>query len=306
MPNRRAGRGTLQPHAAVGPQLRPRPHHVVQVSVGLILDGRACGPQAAGRKRSNTPRLCRGRLLCRVRRQGHDGRVRHPRGRHVAADALSYGARVQHPRPARLPGRHDADLRKTPPSGRLRNELVVVKALPVILAWMRWTKRMRRAAGVVHRSPAGPKPAYLVLVNSFFGLEVPKDLPPLIAPVGPILADDYPPLSAPFANFHQQHDRTMYVAFGHTHCASHSHLAQDPARPRPRPGCRSHQRGHLVHWPVTTPDVLTAQPRLHAPDQRGALPRHLRTHAGLLLRPAVQQRPSRCRWRRSPAGQGCL
>ncbi|EFW98536.1 udp-glucosyl transferase family protein [Grosmannia clavigera kw1407] len=97
---------------------------------------------------------------------------------------------------------------------RLRNELVVLKALPAILAWMEWTKRMRRAAGVTWRSPAGPKPGYLILVNSFFGLEVPKDLPPLIAPVGPILDDDYPPLSPPFADFLRTHNRTLYVALG--------------------------------------------------------------------------------------------
>lgn len=97
---------------------------------------------------------------------------------------------------------------------RLRNELVLLWATPHLIPWMIWKRKLRRSAGVAHSLPLRTKPDYLVLVNSFFGLETPKDLPPLIAPVGPILADRYPPLDDVHSEFLEKHDRTIYVALG--------------------------------------------------------------------------------------------
>lgn len=77
---------------------------------------------------------------------------------------------------------------------RISNELVVVRALPQILGLLKFTKVMRKRAGLNYMLLTPSKLDYLILVNSFFGLEVPKDLPPLVAAVGPILADQYPPL----------------------------------------------------------------------------------------------------------------
>ena len=97
---------------------------------------------------------------------------------------------------------------------RLRNELVIFWALPHILPWIRWRNNMRKRLGVKHKDLSGSKPSFLVLVNSFFGLESPKDLPPLIATVGPILPDVYPPLDDPFSRFLDAHSRTIYIALG--------------------------------------------------------------------------------------------
>ncbi|RKU48802.1 hypothetical protein DL546_006141 [Coniochaeta pulveracea] len=97
---------------------------------------------------------------------------------------------------------------------RFRNEMVLLWALPHIIPWMRWRTAMRRKLGVKHKVPAGPKPSYLVLVNSFFGLEIPKDLPPLIAAVGPVLSDEYPPLGETYSRFLNSHTRTIYIALG--------------------------------------------------------------------------------------------
>ncbi|KAH6691616.1 hypothetical protein F5X68DRAFT_202228 [Plectosphaerella plurivora] len=97
---------------------------------------------------------------------------------------------------------------------RICNELIVVKAAPAILRWVRWTKAMRRKAGVDYMIPILKKPNHLVLINSFFGLEVPKDLPPLVAAVGPILADEYPGLTESYASFLDSHKRTLYLALG--------------------------------------------------------------------------------------------
>lgn len=97
---------------------------------------------------------------------------------------------------------------------RIRNELVMVHALPSVLRWINWTKKMRRAAGVNYKIPTPSKPNHLVLINSFFGLEVPKDLPPLVSVVGPILSDIYPPLTEPYEAFLATHKKTLYLALG--------------------------------------------------------------------------------------------
>ncbi|GIJ99824.1 hypothetical protein Aspvir_003832 [Aspergillus viridinutans] len=73
---------------------------------------------------------------------------------------------------------------------------------------------MRKRAGLNYLLPTPAKPDYLVLVNSFFGLEVPKDLPPLVAAVGPILSDEYPPLDDIHQRFLDWHAKTIYVALG--------------------------------------------------------------------------------------------
>ncbi|KAK4226203.1 hypothetical protein QBC38DRAFT_237118 [Podospora fimiseda] len=97
---------------------------------------------------------------------------------------------------------------------RLRAELRPLRAIPAIVKYLRWVRKMRRDAGVFHDLPLLKKPNYLALVNSFWGLEVPKDLPPMITPVGPILADEYPPLEGPIKAFFSTHRRIVYVSFG--------------------------------------------------------------------------------------------
>lgn len=81
--------------------------------------------------------------------------------------------------------------------------------------------RMHHEAGV----PAGggdtpAKPDFLMLVNSFTGMETPRDLPPLVQYVGPILSDNFPAIAAetPLEGFLDDHHRVLYVAFGsHVH-----------------------------------------------------------------------------------------
>jgi hypothetical protein len=109
---------------------------------------------------------------------------------------------------------------------RFRNELVIYKALPSILRWVKWTKKMRQNAGVNYKLPTPSKPNYLVLINSFFGLEVPKDIPPLVQAVGPILADDYPPLSEPYESFLETHKKTLYLALGTHIILSNDHASK--------------------------------------------------------------------------------
>ncbi|KAH0259074.1 UDP-Glycosyltransferase/glycogen phosphorylase, partial [Aureobasidium melanogenum] len=105
-------------------------------------------------------------------------------------------------------------LGRAPIESRIKNEMVLSWALPSLIKWLKWTKQMRMKAGVTHKSPSDAKPDYLVLVNSFFGLEVPKDLPPSIVPCGPILADSYNELDEKYAKSLAQHKRVLYVALG--------------------------------------------------------------------------------------------
>ncbi|KAL0935022.1 UDP-glucosyl transferase family protein (cytochrome P450) [Colletotrichum truncatum] len=119
-----------------------------------------------------------------------------------------------------IPGQSGFQVDFTPTSenasmwSRIRNEMVMFWALPHITAWLWWTKKMRKQHGVKHPLPLATKPGHLVFVNSFFGLEPPKDLPPLMAAVGPILSDEYPQLEDKFKTFLEFHDKTIYIALG--------------------------------------------------------------------------------------------
>lgn len=98
---------------------------------------------------------------------------------------------------------------------RLYDETYILRSVLPFLDFLRWSRKMRRDAGVKTKPQTRTKkPDYLLFVNSFFGLEVPKDLPPLIQAVGPILSDSYLPLSAELETFYASYSRTVYIAFG--------------------------------------------------------------------------------------------
>lgn len=100
-------------------------------------------------------------------------------------------------------------------TARLRAELRPVRALPAIISYLRFVRSMRRAAGVTYSLPnLSRTPDHLALVNSFWGLETPKDLPPMIAAVGPILADEYPALDGQLEEFLGGERRVVYVSLG--------------------------------------------------------------------------------------------
>jgi hypothetical protein len=78
----------------------------------------------------------------------------------------------------------------------------------------RWTKYMRHNAGVNCSLPMTSKLKYLLLVNSFFGLQTPKDIPPLVVAVSPILSDEYPPWNTTYLDFLSTYNTTIYIALG--------------------------------------------------------------------------------------------
>ncbi len=97
---------------------------------------------------------------------------------------------------------------------RLREEYHVLQLIFARKDYILFQRKMRREMGLGPRPPPR-KPDYLVLVNSFFGLEVPKDLPPLMIPIGPVLADTFQPLDTrpELLHFLHVHRRVIYVAF---------------------------------------------------------------------------------------------
>jgi UDP:flavonoid glycosyltransferase YjiC (YdhE family) len=110
---------------------------------------------------------------------------------------------------------------------RLRAELRPLRAVPAIINYLSFVRNMRRAAGVYYSlSSTSRSPDHLALVNSFWGLETPKDLPPMIAPVGPILADEYAPLDAQLEDFLRDGRRVVYVSFGTHVLLPEEHIAR--------------------------------------------------------------------------------
>ncbi|KAI4863956.1 UDP-glucosyl transferase family protein [Hypoxylon rubiginosum] len=97
---------------------------------------------------------------------------------------------------------------------RTRAALRPLRAVSAVIPYLIFVRQMRRKAGISYTLPILKKPDYLVLVNSFWGLEVPKDLPPLVAPIGPILSEEFQPLDGTLEAFYGAHHRVMYVSFG--------------------------------------------------------------------------------------------
>jgi hypothetical protein len=54
----------------------------------------------------------------------------------------------------------------------------------------------------------------VIFVDTFYGFDAARPLPPLIQPIGPILPESYPPLTSELKEFFEIHNRVMYIAFG--------------------------------------------------------------------------------------------
>lgn len=97
---------------------------------------------------------------------------------------------------------------------RLYDQTYLLRWSPYLIRILLSNRKRRREAGVKTMLQRQEKPDYLLLVNSFFGLEPAKDLPPLMHPVGPILADTYPRLTGEEGRFLTGKQAIVYVAFG--------------------------------------------------------------------------------------------
>jgi UDP:flavonoid glycosyltransferase YjiC (YdhE family) len=68
--------------------------------------------------------------------------------------------------------------------------------------------------GVYSLLPSRNKPDHLVLVNSFFGLEPARDVPPNVVAIGPVLSDTYQALTPELDSFTRSHKRILYISLG--------------------------------------------------------------------------------------------
>ncbi|KAK4118276.1 glycosyltransferase family 1 protein [Parathielavia appendiculata] len=98
---------------------------------------------------------------------------------------------------------------------RLRSAVAIYTSLPHYLRYLRWRRGMRFTAGVTRPLPVLTKPEYLCLVNSFFGLEAAKDLPPNVAAIGPVLSEaPAEPLDETYERFLSRRRRVLYASLG--------------------------------------------------------------------------------------------
>ncbi|KAI0217435.1 hypothetical protein L0F63_001444, partial [Massospora cicadina] len=54
----------------------------------------------------------------------------------------------------------------------------------------------------------------LIFVDTFFGFDAPRPIPPLVQPIGPIVSENFPPLENELADFIGFKRNLIYVAFG--------------------------------------------------------------------------------------------
>lgn len=97
---------------------------------------------------------------------------------------------------------------------RLCSATAIYTAAPQYYQYLQWRKKMRAGSGVSRPLPTLYKPDYLCLVNSMFGLEIAKDIPPNVAAVGPILADTVDNLEEPYIAYLEGRSRVLYVSLG--------------------------------------------------------------------------------------------
>ncbi|CAG8621806.1 11879_t:CDS:2, partial [Scutellospora calospora] len=81
--------------------------------------------------------------------------------------------------------------------------------------YMNELNEMRATIGIAPTSNSIEKikiPFFLLI--HFFGFETPSHLPPLIQEIGPVMQDEYEPLTPILSSFLAKHKRTMLVSFG--------------------------------------------------------------------------------------------
>lgn len=89
-----------------------------------------------------------------------------------------------------------------------------IKSISEMLSSIEELNKLRSTLGIkpVHNPFERIKDS-LFLVNTFFGLEVPHPLPPLVQEIGPVMQDKYPLITPKFSSFISSHSRILYISF---------------------------------------------------------------------------------------------
>ena len=96
---------------------------------------------------------------------------------------------------------------------RLYEELWAMRFFSAFHELIAYKKMLRKAAGAPPPQMIR-KPKYLAFANTFFGLEPPRPLPPLVVPVGPLISMEWGSLDSDMSDFLSTKKKTIYVAFG--------------------------------------------------------------------------------------------
>ncbi|KAI0097181.1 glycosyltransferase family 1 protein [Nemania sp. FL0031] len=97
---------------------------------------------------------------------------------------------------------------------RLFEQSHMLRDAPNLIDYYLWVRKMRRSSGILTLPSMKPKPGHVVLINSFFDSEIPKDLPPLMMVAGPVLSDDWDQLNSSQSAFLQGKTSVVYLALG--------------------------------------------------------------------------------------------
>ncbi|CAB4494011.1 unnamed protein product [Rhizophagus irregularis] len=76
-------------------------------------------------------------------------------------------------------------------------------------------RKLNDIKGQMNINPVSEKePKFsLSLVDTFFGFELPQSSAPNVQEIGPVLSEEYPPLTPELSDFINGHRRVLYVAF---------------------------------------------------------------------------------------------
>ncbi|KAL9551009.1 hypothetical protein MBANPS3_004464 [Mucor bainieri] len=93
----------------------------------------------------------------------------------------------------------------------------IYRYFPVAMA----IKKARQEIDVQGFDPLARESNVIKMINSFWGMESPRPVGPLVEYVGPIISTSYDSLPHHLAEFMQLHQRVVYIAFGQMYTPSH-------------------------------------------------------------------------------------
>ncbi|CAO0792335.1 unnamed protein product [Mucor circinelloides] len=93
----------------------------------------------------------------------------------------------------------------------------IYRYFPVAMA----IKKARQEIDVQGFDPLARDSNVIKMINSFWGMESPRPVGPLVEYVGPIIGTSYDSLPSHLMQFMQQHQRVIYIAFGQMYTPNH-------------------------------------------------------------------------------------
>ncbi|CAB5322202.1 unnamed protein product [Rhizophagus irregularis] len=97
-----------------------------------------------------------------------------------------------------------------------RFRCTLIQPLQIAYAYGPSIRKLNDIKGQMNINPVSEKePKFsLSLVDTFFGFELPQSSAPNVQEIGPVLSEEYPPLTPKLSDFINGHKRVLYVAFG--------------------------------------------------------------------------------------------